>query len=128
VKVRGLVWVGVRTERFDETVAFFRDVIGLPLKVVEAGFGWSRMPNTSVMEIFRGDDPDHEHFTTGPVPEFLVDDLPAALDELRAAGVEILGEPVLDSPHGGWFHFRGPDGNVYGLTAASGYWRGDGSP
>jgi hypothetical protein len=33
--------------------------------------------------------------------------------ELRAAGVELLGEP---GPT--WQHFRGPDGNVYELVAA----------
>jgi predicted enzyme related to lactoylglutathione lyase len=127
MKVRGLVWAGVRTERFDETVTFFRDVLGVPLKVLKAGFAWSKMPNTSQFEIFPADDPDHQHYTTGPVPEFLVDDLPAALEELRSAGVEILGEPVLDGGEG-WLHFRGPDGNVYGLTASSGYWRGDDRP
>ena len=124
MKIQGVVWVGVRTERFDETLAFFRDVLGVPMEVKSPGFGWGRMPNTSLLELFDADDPEHQHFTTGPVPEFLVDDLPAALEELRAAGVEILGEPVLQDGEG-WLHFRAPDGNVYGLTAASGYRRGE---
>lgn len=63
-----------------------------------------------------------KRLTTGPVPEFLVDDLPAALEELRAAGIEILGTPEI-SGREGWLQFRAPDGNVYGLTAASSYWR-----
>ena len=67
-------------------------------------------------------DQDHPHFSTGPVPEFLVDDLPAALAELRAAGVEILGEPQAGGSET-WLHFRAPDGNVYGLTAGSSYSR-----
>ena len=38
------------------------------------------MPNTSQLEIFGpGYLSDHTHFTTGPVPEFLVDDLPPPL-------------------------------------------------
>jgi predicted enzyme related to lactoylglutathione lyase len=122
VKVHGIVWVGVRTEAFDETVAFFRDTLGVPLEVVSSDFGWSKMPNTSQLEVFGPMDSDHRHFTTGPVPEFLVDDLPTALDELRAAGVEILGEPVVHGTEG-WLHFRAPDGNVYGLTAGSDYSR-----
>ncbi len=38
---------------------------------------------------------------------------PAAVRELRDAGVELLGEP---GP--AWQHFRGPDGNVHELTAS----------
>lgn len=122
MKVIGVVWVGTRTEKFDETVAFFRDVLGVPLDEVERDFAWSRMPNTSQLEIFGPRNTEHDHFTTGPVPEFLVEDLSVALEELRAAGVEILGEPNVQGADG-WFHFRGPDGNVYGLTAASTYYR-----
>lgn len=124
MRVLGVVWVGTRTEAFAETVAFFRDVLGVPLQELEPDFGWSRMPDSSQFEVFGPSDGDHRHFTTGPVPEFLVDDLAAALTELRAAGVEILGEPSLDGTDG-WLHFRAPDGNVYGLTAASTYRRGD---
>lgn len=122
MQVLGIVWAGVRTERFEETVAFFRDVLGVPLEPFGHDFAWSRMANTSQLEIFGPSDGEHRHFTTGPVPEFLVDDLAAALDELRAAGVEILGTPHLEGTKG-WLHFRAPDGNVYGLTAGDQYRR-----
>jgi predicted enzyme related to lactoylglutathione lyase len=122
MKVHGLVWVGVRTAEFDRTLEFFRDVLGVPLTEVSEGFGWSEMPNTSRFEIFGPDDHDHTHFTTGPVPEFLVDDLAAAADELRAAGVELLGE-IGGTAEQGWLHFRAPDGNVYGLTSGDSYRR-----
>jgi predicted enzyme related to lactoylglutathione lyase len=124
MNVRGVVWVGTRTERFDETVTFFRTILGIDLQRIRDDFAWSRMPNTSQLEVFGTTDPDHDDFTTGPVPEFLVDDIAEAIDELRAAGVEILGEPVLDDGDGnGWVHFRAPDGNVYGLTNGSQYGR-----
>jgi predicted enzyme related to lactoylglutathione lyase len=124
MRVHGLVWVGVRTERFDETVAFFQRRLGIELERVRDDFAWSRMPDTSQLEVFGTTDLEHAAFTTGPVPEFLVDDLAAGLEELRAAGVEIVGEPVLDDGHGdGWLHFRAPDGNVYGLTKGSTYRR-----
>lgn len=122
MKVHGVVWVGTRTAAFDQTLTFFRDVIGIDLQLVEADFGWSRMPDTSQFEIFGPSDRHHPYFTTGPVPEFLVDDIAAATEELRAAGVEVLGEPVVEAD-GGWVHFRAPDGNVYGLTAAPTYHR-----
>lgn len=122
MRVLGVVWVGTRTEAFDETVGFFRDVLGVPMEVIAPGFGWSRMPDSSQLEVFGPGDEEHRHFSTGPVPEFLVDDLPAALEELRAAGVEILGEPHVEGSNG-WAHFRAPDGNVYGLTAGPTYRR-----
>ena len=122
MNVHGVVWAGVRTDRYAETLAFFRDVLGLPLAEVGPDFAWSKLPDTSQFEIFGPADPDHEHFTTGPVPEFLVDDLDEAAAELEAAGAELLG-PVQGSPEQGWLHFRGPDGNVYGLTDGASYRR-----
>jgi len=122
MRVLGVVWVGTRTAAFPETMTFFRDVLGLPMKEAGPDFGWGRMPDSSQVEIFGPSDSDHAHFSTGPVPEFLVDDLPAALAELQAAGVEILGKPEIRGTEG-WLHFRAPDGNVYGLTAAGSYSR-----
>ena len=122
MKVLGVVWVGTRTAAFEPAMAFFRDVLGVPLELVERDFGWSRMPDTSQFEIFGPGDRDHLDFTTGPVPEFLVEDIGTAIAELRAAGVEILGEPVVQDD-AGWVHFRAPDGNVYGLTAGTSYRR-----
>jgi predicted enzyme related to lactoylglutathione lyase len=122
IQVRGIVWVGTRTDAFDESVRFFRDLLGIPLAQPDADFAWARMPDGSQLEVFGPSDHDHTDFSTGPVPEFLVDDLAAALVELREAGVEILGEPVLRDDEG-WLHFRAPDGNVYGLTSGPQYRR-----
>lgn len=122
MKVIGVVWAGTRTDRYAETCRFFRDLLGVPLTEVAPDFSWSRLPDSSQFEVFGPSDTEHVHFSTGPVPEFLVDDLAAALAELRAANVEILGEPQIDGTNG-WLHFRAPDGNVYGLTAAATYRR-----
>jgi catechol 2,3-dioxygenase-like lactoylglutathione lyase family enzyme len=115
IEIEGVVWVGTRTAAFRETVDFFRDVLGVPLVEPTPDFAWGSLPDASQVEVFGPGDHHHEHFTTGPVPEFLVGDLEAALAELRSAGVEILGKPVI-RPDEGWLHFRAPDGNVYGLT------------
>lgn len=122
MRVLGIVWVGTRTDAFDETVAFFRDVLGLAIEPQGPDVVRAIMPDTSKIEIFGPADADHPHFTTGPVPEFLVEDVTEALGELQAAGIEILGTPVLEGDQR-WVHFRAPDGNVYGLTAASSYAR-----
>jgi predicted enzyme related to lactoylglutathione lyase len=120
MKVHGLAWVGVRTVELDRTFEFFREVLGVALTEVSEGFARSEMPNTSRLEIFEPADRDHTHFTTGPVPEFLVDDLAADADELRAAGVELLGD-ISGTAEQRWLHFRAPDGNVYGLTSSDSY-------
>jgi hypothetical protein len=54
-----------------------------------------------------------EHFATGPVVGFAVHDLPAAVDELRRAGVELLGEP---GPT--WQHVRGPTATFTSSSSA----------
>jgi hypothetical protein len=61
------------------------------------------------------------NFTTGPVVGFVVDDVVAGRAELIAAGIEILDEIHWSTRREGygWFHFRAPDGNVYGLMQGS---------
>ena len=122
MKVQGVVWAGVRTDRFDETVRFFRDVLGVPL--VEAGpdFVHAQLPDSSKFEVFGPSDSDHDHFDSGPVPEFLVDDVMEAAAELEAAGATLLGPPQRLGQEQ-WVHFRAPDGNVYGLTSSPTYRR-----
>ena len=66
--------------------------------------------------MFGPGDQDHQHFSTGPVVGFVVEDLSAAVRELEAAGSELLGGQM-DERGGGWRHFRAPDGNVYEITS-----------
>ena len=122
MKIHGVVWAGVRTDRFHEMLAFFRDVVGLAVEETERDFAFGRMPNTSVLEIFGPTFPDHDHFTTGPVPSFLVDDVDEAARELREAGVEVWG-PSGDPPAEGWLHFRAPDGTIWGMSSNGSYAR-----
>jgi hypothetical protein len=58
----------------------------------EADFWVFELPDGRHVEIFGSGYPGKEHFATGPVVGFAVRDLPAAVDELRRAGVELLGE------------------------------------
>lgn len=116
MEIKGLVWVGTATDRYDATVAFFREVLGLSVFHQHPGLTVLRAPGGEWVEVFG---PGHEHFSefdTGPVVEFLVDDLDAARAELEGRGVEFLHDN-----HGwegfAWAHFRAPDGNIYGITS-----------
>ena len=110
MEVTGLGWLGVRTERFEETVRFFRDVMG---ERDVAGFAF---PDGTEMEVWRPEDEFHSFFGTGPVVDFRVDDAEEAYASMEAAGVEFL-TPVQRSEGATWSHFRGPDGNVYEIYA-----------
>lgn len=121
MNVHGIVWAGVRTERFLETTAFFRDMVGLPLHELRDDFAWFKLPDSSQFEIFGPTDPDHHHFATGPVPSFHVEDVHAAVGELEARGFETFAP--WGSPAQGWAHFRAADGNIYGLSAGAEYRR-----
>jgi lactoylglutathione lyase len=102
----------------DRAVGFYRDVVGLPFKFADAGYAEfatpnlkfglyerGRLPELLGREVAGGGDPAGEIL-------FLVDDVDAEAERLRAAGVEILSGPI-DRP---WdqrtLHFLDPDAHV----------------
>jgi predicted enzyme related to lactoylglutathione lyase len=89
--VKGLVWVGSRTEHYGQMVRFYRDALGLPLEHEEGEFALFRLPDGSKAEVFGPSDTEHTHFTTGPVVGFLVDDVESARGSLEAQGIEFIG-------------------------------------
>jgi catechol 2,3-dioxygenase-like lactoylglutathione lyase family enzyme len=115
VKIIKLAWVGTRTENFQQTADFFRDVMGLRSELDRPGFRVLKLPDGSKVEVFGPDTDMNRHFTTGPVAGFLVDDVRAVADELRSYGVEILLTEE-DESGNAWVHFRAPDGNIYEFT------------
>jgi catechol 2,3-dioxygenase-like lactoylglutathione lyase family enzyme len=116
VKVEGLGWLGIRTERFEETARFFREVMGLEETRRERDVVGFVFPDGAEVEVWRPEDEFHSFFGTGPVVGLRVDDVEEARAEMEAAGVEFLG-PVQRSEGAAWSHFRGPDGNVYEIIA-----------
>jgi hypothetical protein len=120
VNIIALGWGGVRSDRADDLARLFADVLGLRLLSEQPDMWVFELPDGHRFEVFGPGDTDHEHFTTGPVIGFAVEDLASAVEELRSSGVELVGEA---GPS--WQHFRGPDGNVYELVdataAATGY-------
>jgi catechol 2,3-dioxygenase-like lactoylglutathione lyase family enzyme len=118
-----LCWVGTRTDDAEPTVVFFRDVLGLRPERLGEDFWMAKLPDGGKVEIFGPRTTLNRHFESGPVAGFLVEDVFAATDELRAAGVEILLEPAVDQSGNAWVHFRAPDGNIYEFTQDPGVTR-----
>ncbi len=113
MRITGLGWIGTRTDRAVELSSFYESVLGLPLVRQVDGFWMHALPDGRLAEVFDEAYPGKEHFTTGPVVGFMVEDVPSAVEELRSAGIELLvGGPSYQ-------HFRAPDGCVYTLIAAN---------
>jgi predicted enzyme related to lactoylglutathione lyase len=69
------------------------------------------------IEIFGPDGPNPaEQFAHNEVVAgLLVDDIDAAINELRQAGIELIGERKTTDGRYSWQHFRAPDGKVFEL-------------
>ena len=74
MKALGLGWLGIPTERFEPTFAFFRDVMGLEEERLEEDFTIIRLPGGEAVEIFGPSRAGQEQFATGPIVGFRVED------------------------------------------------------
>jgi catechol 2,3-dioxygenase-like lactoylglutathione lyase family enzyme len=121
MEVQAYRWAGVRTTRFEATVQFFRDVLGLPLVEhhAEATVAIFRLPSGQRFEVF-GPASSYYPLHECPVLAFEVDDVPAARAEMEAAGVDFLSPVVSNDAGDAWTYFRGPDGFLYELTKTGG--------
>ena len=116
MEIQGIAWLATRTAEFEATARFFGETMGLPAEHEEPDFAVFRLPNGDKVEVFGPSDRTHEHFTTGPVAGFLVEDVEEARAELEKAGISFIGPVHRYDEHSAWSHFVGPDGNVYELT------------
>jgi catechol 2,3-dioxygenase-like lactoylglutathione lyase family enzyme len=116
MKVKGLVWLGLRTDKFEEMVKLFRDVMGMEQVRDEPEIVGLKMTDGTEMEIYRPEEDFHSFFTSGPVVAFLVDDVDEARATMEAAGIEFIG-PIQRAGGTSWNHFRGPDGTVFEILS-----------
>jgi catechol 2,3-dioxygenase-like lactoylglutathione lyase family enzyme len=108
-------FVGLRTHRLDETVALFRDVIGVPVARQTGDLVGFRLADGTVLELYAPANQFHAFFTTGPVVAFRVDDFDATRRAMLAAGVNFIG--VVQHADGvSWQHFHCPDGTVLEIS------------
>ena len=67
-------FVGIRTNRLDETVALFRDVLGVQVARQSDEAVRFRLADNTLLELYGPRDEFHAFFATGPVVAFRVDD------------------------------------------------------
>lgn len=113
MKIKGLSWLGTRTDKFDELCAFYEDVGGLTPIIVEEGRRVYRLENGEAIAVIANNLETHAHFTTGPVVGLLVDDVEQSRTEMEKQGIEFLCPIRGKKGESRWSHFRGVDGNVY---------------
>jgi hypothetical protein len=106
-------FIGVRTERFAETVAVDRDALGLATIHEADGAVWFALADGTQVHVYGPPEDDHTFFGDAPCVGYLVEDFAAARAALLAAGCAFdFGEPEVDGD-ATWNHYRAPDGNVY---------------
>jgi len=129
-----LKYTNVTVSDVDEAVAFYRDGLGLELRndVANGGFRWVTLGSDSQpgVEIVLSEphagrsqadgDAMQELLAKGQLPMlvFSTDDLDATFEKARAAGAEVLQEPI-DQPWGPRDSaFRDPSGNTVRIAEA----------
>jgi Glyoxalase/Bleomycin resistance protein/Dioxygenase superfamily len=117
MRVKGIAWLGTRTERFEEMREFFVDITGAAPRD-EQGLAVFDLASGDRIEVL--DPAVGESYMVAPVVGFLVDDVAAARAELESRGIEFIG-PIQTGAGSSWSHFRAPDGHVYELTALPGH-------
>ncbi len=116
LQIQAIAWAGTRTPYFEETVAFFRDVLQLNLSVKVPQFAAFQLPNGDRFDVFELPRPVNRQMK-GVSVEFLVPDIDRARAILEAQGVQFIDAIERDEQSGiAWTQFWGPDGNLYGLN------------
>ena len=85
-------FVGLRSDRLDETVALFRDIMGVPVTRQAGDLVGFRLADGTVLELYGPADEFHAFFTTGPVIGFRVDNFDVTRRAMLAAGVRFIGD------------------------------------
>lgn len=115
MKVKGIVWLGTRTDKYAAMLNLYQNIMGLDAVQREPGLAVIDLPNGDRVEVF-GDDSPYAMFFTHPVAGFLVDDIASARTEMEAQGIEFIGPTEVMEDGYAWADFRAPDGFIYELT------------
>jgi len=129
-----LQYCHITVNELDESLAFYRDALGLEVRndVASGGFRWVTLGSASQLDVQivlsephagrpqADGDALQELLTKGllPMTVFRTDDLDATFEKVRAFGSEVLQEPI-DQPWGPRdCAFRDPSGNMVRISQA----------
>ena len=107
-------YVNVFVSDFSASLAFYRDVLGLTPNRIDEDWGYGSFSAGPIsFAIAKANEPELLGRHTGI--GFIVEDVDASYERLRAAGVEFEMEPT-KQPWGGTLAlFKDPDGNIFYL-------------
>ena len=111
MKVKGFSWVGVASDDFHRSLAFFTDVLGLTVEAAGDDQALLNVAPGQQLEIF-GRGGRGKSLNAHPTIAFEVDDVASARAALIAGGAEIIGEIGRWNGHE-WLYFRTPDGHIF---------------
>ena len=112
MNIQGIVFAGTGTSARPQMSMFARDVLGLvPTQVAGVEADLFDLPDGSSFAVASAGGMGETDRSIG----FLVDDIDAAVRELRAAGTEV-DEEVSGNARERYVHFRAPDGQLYELV------------
>jgi catechol 2,3-dioxygenase-like lactoylglutathione lyase family enzyme len=94
-------FVGIRSDRLDETVALFRDVLGVSVNRQTDDLVAFKFADGTVLELYGPANEFHSFFTTGPVVAFRVDNFDVARRAMLAAGVKFIGDVQMPTASAG---------------------------
>ena len=114
--IKGFSWVGVGTDDYQRTLAFFTETLGLTVEVEGDEQAMLRVAPGQHLEIF-GKDGRGKTLNAVPTIAFEVDDVTLAADALRAGGAEIVGDIGRWNGHE-WLYFRTPDGHLFEVKSS----------
>lgn len=99
------------TKDMDGTVAFYRDVLGLDLRV-QMGEDWAEFDVAGTTVALHGTREGHAPPQDGATVVFEVEDLESEMNRLRGRRVDFEGEVSEVPGYGRFVSFRDPEGNL----------------
>ena len=131
--VDGYRWVGLLTDEFDETVAFYMDVLGFALESLDEAKFVARfsLPSGQEFEVYGPRNRiRHAKYRAmeGPVVGLDVADVAEARREMIAQGIRFLTDVETNGDGVARAFFLGPGEQVYTIQSTSGAGSGRTSP
>jgi len=115
MQVKGIAWAGTKTDRYLETRTFFKDVLKFTVLEDQGNVTIFQLANGDTFEVLAPDAAPEIGHPKGAKVDFLVENVPEAIAELKAAGVKMDGI-IYHGDTQDWSNWVGPDGNLYGFT------------